>query len=184
MSRQSRGISSDLAVLILPEKLNRCKSHFWRRRSFARNRARPSAGLDPERRTMLADQFQAAAAAARNTAAVDEIARLTWRAQAEGHTSTRRPRPSAKPCRAVGRPSPPEGRNGPCHHQSASAPAVGPPRARRTDRRASSDAVARPHPAPCRLPSPPASPPASSPRSTSSPANAKRAGSAHCRSTP
>ena len=33
---------------------------------------------------MLADQFQAAAAAARNTAAVDEIARLTWRAHAEG----------------------------------------------------------------------------------------------------
>jgi hypothetical protein len=33
---------------------------------------------------MLADQFTAAAAAARNTAAVDEIARLTWRAHAEG----------------------------------------------------------------------------------------------------
>ena len=33
---------------------------------------------------MLADQFQAAAAAARNTHAVDEIARLTWRANAEG----------------------------------------------------------------------------------------------------
>ncbi len=34
---------------------------------------------------MLADQFHAAAAAARNTAAVDELARLTWRAHAEGH---------------------------------------------------------------------------------------------------
>ena len=33
---------------------------------------------------MLADQFAAAAAAARNTHAVDEIARLTWRAHAEG----------------------------------------------------------------------------------------------------
>ena len=33
---------------------------------------------------MLAEQFAAAAAAARNTAAVDEIARLTWRAHAEG----------------------------------------------------------------------------------------------------
>ena len=32
---------------------------------------------------MLADQFQAAAAAARNTHAIDEIARLTWRAHAE-----------------------------------------------------------------------------------------------------
>ena len=34
---------------------------------------------------MLAEQFHVAAAAARNTAAVDEIARLTWRAHAEGH---------------------------------------------------------------------------------------------------
>jgi CRP-like cAMP-binding protein len=33
---------------------------------------------------MLAEQFHAAACAARNTAAVDEIARLTWRAHAEG----------------------------------------------------------------------------------------------------
>jgi hypothetical protein len=33
---------------------------------------------------MLAEQFQVAAAAARNTHAVDEIARLTWRAHAEG----------------------------------------------------------------------------------------------------
>jgi hypothetical protein len=33
---------------------------------------------------MLADQFAAAAAVARNTYAVDEIARLTWRAHAEG----------------------------------------------------------------------------------------------------
>jgi hypothetical protein len=33
---------------------------------------------------MLADQFTAAAAAARNTHAVDEVARLTWRAHAEG----------------------------------------------------------------------------------------------------
>jgi hypothetical protein len=40
--------------------------------------------LDPEGEAVLADQFQAAAAAARNTAAVDEIARLTWRAHAEG----------------------------------------------------------------------------------------------------
>jgi hypothetical protein len=33
---------------------------------------------------MLAEQFTAAAAAARNTAAVDEVARLTWRAHSEG----------------------------------------------------------------------------------------------------
>jgi hypothetical protein len=35
VSRQGRGISSDVAVPILPENLNRCKSHFWWRRSFA-----------------------------------------------------------------------------------------------------------------------------------------------------
>ena len=33
---------------------------------------------------MLADQFHAAASAARNTVAADEIARLTWRAHAKG----------------------------------------------------------------------------------------------------
>ena len=33
---------------------------------------------------MLAEQFHAAAAAAKTTVAVDEIARLTWRAHAEG----------------------------------------------------------------------------------------------------
>ena len=33
---------------------------------------------------MLAEQFTAAAAAARNTHAIDKIARLTWRANAEG----------------------------------------------------------------------------------------------------
>jgi hypothetical protein len=33
---------------------------------------------------MLAEQLQTAAAAARNIAAIDEIARLTWRANAEG----------------------------------------------------------------------------------------------------
>ena len=36
---------------------------------------------------MLAAQFHAAATAARNTHAVDEIARLTWRAHAEGQLS-------------------------------------------------------------------------------------------------
>jgi hypothetical protein len=34
---------------------------------------------------MLADQFIEAATAARTTAALDETARLTWRAHAEGH---------------------------------------------------------------------------------------------------
>jgi hypothetical protein len=40
--------------------------------------------LIPKGEAMLAEQFTAAAAAARNTAAIDEIARLTWRAHAEG----------------------------------------------------------------------------------------------------
>jgi hypothetical protein len=39
--------------------------------------------LIPNGEAMLAEQFTAAAAAARNTAAVDEIARLTWRAHSE-----------------------------------------------------------------------------------------------------
>jgi hypothetical protein len=34
---------------------------------------------------MLAEQFLAAAAGARNSTALDEIARLTWRAHSEGH---------------------------------------------------------------------------------------------------
>jgi hypothetical protein len=36
---------------------------------------------------VLAEQFTAAAAAARNTHAVDEVARLTWRAHAERQLS-------------------------------------------------------------------------------------------------
>jgi hypothetical protein len=40
--------------------------------------------LIPNGEAMLAEQFTAAANAARNTAAIDEIARLTWRAHAEG----------------------------------------------------------------------------------------------------
>jgi hypothetical protein len=38
---------------------------------------------------MLAEQFLAAAAAARNSTALDEIARLTWRAHGEGHLADR-----------------------------------------------------------------------------------------------
>ena len=34
---------------------------------------------------MLADQFLAAAAGARNSTALDETSRLLWRAHAEGH---------------------------------------------------------------------------------------------------
>jgi hypothetical protein len=40
--------------------------------------------LIPNGEAMLAEQLHAAAAAARNVAAIDEIARLTWRAHAEG----------------------------------------------------------------------------------------------------
>jgi hypothetical protein len=40
--------------------------------------------LIPNGEAMLAEQFAAATAAARSTAAIDEIARLTWRADAEG----------------------------------------------------------------------------------------------------
>jgi hypothetical protein len=44
----------------------------------------PSAVITTEGERMLADQFQTAAAAAKNTHAVDELARLTWRAHGEG----------------------------------------------------------------------------------------------------
>ena len=43
--------------------------------------------LIPNGEAMLAEQFHAAAAAAKTTAAVDEIARLTWRAHAEGQSA-------------------------------------------------------------------------------------------------
>jgi hypothetical protein len=49
--RQSRGISF-VAVLILPENPNFCKSLFWRRRSFVRILSPLPAGcLQPERRS-------------------------------------------------------------------------------------------------------------------------------------
>ena len=44
VSRQSRGISQISAIAILPEKLNRCKRHFWLRRSFAGNSCAPFGG--------------------------------------------------------------------------------------------------------------------------------------------
>jgi hypothetical protein len=47
---------------------------------------KPSAhGGFSERRTMLADQFIAAASGAANSHALDQISRLVWRAHAEGH---------------------------------------------------------------------------------------------------
>jgi hypothetical protein len=71
---------------------------------------------------MLADQFMSAAASARTSAALDELARLTWRAHAEGAMSdagaeavsealqarrkafaTRRAFPPARPARAARR---------------------------------------------------------------------------------
>ena len=41
--------------------------------------------LIPNGEAMLAEQLLAAAAGARNSTALDEIARLTWRAHGEGH---------------------------------------------------------------------------------------------------
>ena len=83
MSRQA-GEYQGLSNLIFPENSIRRKPFFGLGGALPENRARPSAGLTPNGEAMLADQFTAAAAAARNTAAVDEIARLTWRAHAEG----------------------------------------------------------------------------------------------------
>ena len=52
--------------------------------SSARIRA---AGFDPKGSPMLAEQFHEAARAARNSAGLDQVARLLWRAHAEGHVS-------------------------------------------------------------------------------------------------
>ncbi len=92
---------------------------------------------------MLAEQFHAAAAAARNTAAVDEIARLTWRAHAEGQILDVEAEAISEALQAPQeRPSRPEGRQ-------AAMPATwapGPPEAhaRQTDKPRSSAVVAKP----------------------------------------
>jgi hypothetical protein len=65
-------MDQDLTTRIFPENSIRRKPCFWARRSVAENRARAFGGnLVPEGEAVLADQFHAAAAAARNTAAVD-----------------------------------------------------------------------------------------------------------------
>ena len=70
---------------------------------------------------MLAEQFLAAAAGARNSTALDETARLLWRAHSEGHipdadaeavsealqarrSSLRRQEGSTQPCHSRGQP--------------------------------------------------------------------------------
>ena len=51
MSRQAGEYQVTVAVLILPENLNRCKPYFEQRRELCPNRLAPSAGcLQPERR--------------------------------------------------------------------------------------------------------------------------------------
>ena len=79
------GAMSDLSNPHIPEIVIRCKSHFLAAAELCQQIVRAlRRDLIPNGDAMLADQFTAAAAAARNTAAVDEIARLTWRANAEG----------------------------------------------------------------------------------------------------
>jgi hypothetical protein len=74
----------------------------WATASFCLKPGR-STGGSRKRRPMLADQFHAAAAAARNTHAVDEVARLTWRAHGEGQIGDLDATAIAE---AVGRPNP------------------------------------------------------------------------------
>ena len=74
-----------LSNLIFPENLNRRKPHFGALAELCLKSCAPFGGtLIPNGEAMLADQFHTAAVAAPNTHAVDEIARLTWRAHAEG----------------------------------------------------------------------------------------------------
>jgi hypothetical protein len=75
------GVISRVATLILPEILIR--------RKLFEGRASLCLKTDRSRRVsewrpMLAEQFLAAAAGARNSTTLDETARLTWRAHAEG----------------------------------------------------------------------------------------------------
>ena len=85
VSRQT-GEYRGVAALILPENLNPMQEPFLAAAELCLKSCAPlRRDLIPNGEAMLAEQFHAAAAAARNTAAVDEIARLTWRAHAEGH---------------------------------------------------------------------------------------------------
>jgi len=73
VSRQSRGISRYSAVPILPEKLNRCKSHFWLWRSFALRAVRRDLFPNGEAMSVLAEQFHAAADSGRTHAQLVEV---------------------------------------------------------------------------------------------------------------
>ena len=93
---------------------------------------------------MLADQFQAAAAAARNTHAADEIARLTWRAHAEGQLADAEAEAVSEALQGR-RATFATRRDAPHRPQGLPLAFLGPPGAlgRRTDKRASSGAVAK-----------------------------------------
>jgi hypothetical protein len=74
-----------LSNLIFPENSIRRKPIFGLGGALSEIVRALRRDLIPNGEVMLAEQFAAAAAAARTTAAIDEIARLTWRAHAEGH---------------------------------------------------------------------------------------------------
>jgi hypothetical protein len=74
-----------LSNLIFPENSIRRKPIFGLGGALSEIVRALRRDLIPNGEAMLAEQFAAAAAAARTTAAIDEIARLTWRAHAEGH---------------------------------------------------------------------------------------------------
>ena len=87
---------------------------------------------------MLAAQFHAAAAAAKTTAAVDEIARLTWRANAEGHILDAEAEAISEALRAVRAAFAVRGAQRALSSSiPPSAPALGPERPRSPDRQAS-----------------------------------------------
>jgi hypothetical protein len=92
---------------------------------------------------MLASQLTAAAAAARNTHAVDQLARLTWRAHAEGHLADAEAEAIGVALQARRRAF---GQAGPSRHRGLPLGFLWPPGARLDrpiDRRASSAAAGR-----------------------------------------
>jgi hypothetical protein len=78
------GNMKGLSSLHIPEITAQCKPLLGHGGALPKIVRALRRGLTPKETLLLADQFHAAASAARNTAAVDEIARLTWRAHAEG----------------------------------------------------------------------------------------------------
>jgi hypothetical protein len=79
------GIIRCVAALISPKSRSDARAIFGRGGALPEIVRALPAGLDPEGEAVLADQFNAAVSAARNSRALDEVGRLLWRAHGESH---------------------------------------------------------------------------------------------------